>query len=74
MDELKTLEKYLKVFGKSVSAIVRRKIPQGRFPKTAAPRIDLQTYAVLKKVGFDFNQLIRKVNSGRNVMRWCFIK
>jgi hypothetical protein len=73
-DELKDLQAYSNVCGKSVSEIVRLKITKGRFPSPKSPKLDLQTYTELKKIGVNLNQLTRVVNSGRNVMPMDFYK
>lgn len=67
-EEYKVLNEFAKISGKTLSAMVREKITKGKFPSPKRPRLDLQTYAELKKIGVNLNQMTRAVNGGRNVM------
>jgi hypothetical protein len=72
--ELTSLQDYARLCGKSVSDVVRDKIVKGRFPSPKQPKIDLQTYMELKKIGVNLNQVARVLNSGRSPGNMEFYK
>jgi hypothetical protein len=63
-DELKRIHDAAETCGKSPGPLVRAKLFKGRFPNAKTPKLDLYTYAELKKIGINLNQLTKKVNSG----------
>jgi hypothetical protein len=73
-EEMKALQDFSKVCGKPVSVIIRDKAIKGKYPKAKAPRLDVQTYTELKKIGVNLNQLARVANSGRNLIPMEFYK
>lgn len=50
--------------GKPLGTLIRQTLFSGKFPRARTPRVDLQTYGELKRIGVNLNQLARKVNAG----------
>lgn len=46
------------------AVLAREKIFNGKFPQPRVPRLDLDTYRELHKIGVNLNQLTHKVNAG----------
>jgi hypothetical protein len=64
-DEQKRLEKAAEICGKTPAVVVRAKLFKGKFPAAKIPRIELNTYLELKKIGTNLNQLTRLANAGK---------
>jgi hypothetical protein len=64
-DERSHLVKYSKICGKAPSTLAREKLFSGTFPEPKTPKIDLNTYLELKKIGVNLNQLTRLANAGK---------
>src|ERR1700733_1518356 len=64
-DEQKRLEKAAEICGKTPAAIIRAKLFKGKFPVARIPRIELNTYLELKKIGTNLNQVTRLANAGK---------
>lgn len=63
-EEQKRLESAAEICGVTPAVLIRRKLFKGKFPEAKTPRIDLNAYAELKKIGVNLNQLAKKANSG----------
>ncbi|HEY2581267.1 MAG TPA: plasmid mobilization relaxosome protein MobC [Mucilaginibacter sp.] len=57
--ELKKLDDLALFCGKTPAVLVRDKVFKGKFPSTKMPKLDLETYLELKKIGVNINQLTR---------------
>jgi len=62
-DELKLLRGLAAASGRKPAIVVREKLFTGKYPQPKMPRIDLQTYLELKKIGVNLNQMAKKANS-----------
>jgi hypothetical protein len=62
-NELKLLHGVAAMSGKKPAIVVREKLFTGKYPQPKMPRIDLQTYLELKKIGVNLNQMAKKANS-----------
>jgi hypothetical protein len=63
-DERNQLAKAGAVTGMSARIFARVKLMTGRFPQAIMPRVDLDTYLELKKIGVNLNQLTKRANAG----------
>ena len=63
-DEMERMLKVSAICGKAPGTLIREKLFKGKFPHARTPRIDVNTYAELKKIGVNLNQLTWKVNAG----------
>lgn len=62
-DELKLLRSLAATSGKKPAIVVREKLFTGKYPQPKMPRVDLQTYIELKKIGVNLNQMAKKANA-----------
>ncbi|GAA4907566.1 MobC family plasmid mobilization relaxosome protein [Mucilaginibacter defluvii] len=65
LEEQRKLNELGAMFGISPRLLAREKIFRGSYPKQKMPRIDVDVYTELKKIGININQLARHVNSGK---------
>ncbi|MBD1394631.1 plasmid mobilization protein [Mucilaginibacter glaciei] len=63
--ELKQLEQLSIMCSQHVSVLVRNRLFSGNYPKAVTPKITVQLYAELNRIGVNLNQLTRQVNSGK---------
>jgi hypothetical protein len=63
-DEQRQLEKVAGICGKTPAVVIRNKVFKGKFPEPKLPKIDLNTYLELKKIGGNLNQLAKMANAG----------
>jgi hypothetical protein len=61
-DELNLLRSIATTAGKKPAIIVRAKLFTGKYPQSKIPRVHLQTYLELKKIGVNLNQMAKKAN------------
>lgn len=71
--ELKTLLELSVNCGLSPGAFIRERLFNGRFPKPLPAKVDLSTYAELKKIGTNINQIARLMNSGYRPYGWLLL-
>jgi hypothetical protein len=62
--ELKKLEQLSIMCGQYLAVLIRKKLFTGNYPKPITPKITVQLYAELNRIGVNLNQLTRHVNSG----------
>ena len=58
------LLKAAQICGIPLGTLVRERLLKGDFPKAQAARVDLASYAELKRIGVNLNQLTRLANAG----------
>lgn len=63
--ELAKLVQLGEVCNKPPATLAREKIFKGKFPTARIPKIDVQGYIQLQKIGINLNQLTRLANSGK---------
>lgn len=63
--ELKQLEEFSVMCSQPVSVLVRTRLFSGRYPKAIAPKVNIQLYAEINRIGVNLNQLTRQVNAGK---------
>ena len=63
--ELRQLEQFSIMCSQHVSVMVRKRLFSGNYPKALPPKITVQLYAELNRIGVNLNQLTRQVNSGK---------
>lgn len=63
--ELKQLEQFSIMCSQHVSALVRKRLFSGSYPKAITPKITVQLYAELNRIGVNLNQLTKQVNAGK---------
>ena len=63
--ELAKLVQLGEVCNKPPATLAREKIFKGKFPAARIPKIDIQAYTQLQKIGNNLNQLTRLANSGK---------
>lgn len=64
-DEYQKLSELSKTLGKATGELIREKLFKGRFPSPKLSRLDALTYAELKRIGTNVNQVARKINGGK---------
>jgi hypothetical protein len=63
--ELKQLEQFSIMCSQHVSVLVRKRLFSGSYPKAVTPKITVQLYAELNRIGVNLNQLTKQVNAGK---------
>jgi relaxase-like protein/mobilization protein MobC len=63
--ELAKLVQLGEVCNKPPATLAREKIFKGKYPAARIPKIDVQAYTQLQKIGTNLNQLTRLANSGK---------
>lgn len=63
--ELKQLEQFSIMCSQHVSVLVRKRLFSGSYPKALTPKITVQLYAELNRIGVNLNQLTKQVNAGK---------
>lgn len=64
-DQHERLHHQAETCGCTVGDLIRTKLFKGHFPLPRPARVDISTYAELKKIGVNLNQLARLANSGQ---------
>lgn len=64
-EEKKKIDKAAAICGLPPVVLVREKLFKGRFPEAKIPKIDMDTYVELKKIGVNINQQTRQLNAGK---------
>jgi hypothetical protein len=62
--ELKKLEQLSIMCGQHLAVLIRKKLFAGNYPKAITPKVTVQLYAELNRIGVNLNQLTRHINSG----------
>lgn len=63
--ELKQLDEFSILCSQPVSVLVRARLFSGSYPKAVAPKVNIQLYAEINRIGVNLNQLTRQVNAGK---------
>lgn len=63
--EHKQLEQFSIMCSQHVSVLVRKRLFSGNYPKALTPKITVQLYAELNRIGVNLNQLTKQVNAGK---------
>jgi len=64
-EEKKKIDKAAAICGLPPVVLVREKLFKGRFPEAKIPKVDMDTYIELKKIGININQQTRQLNAGK---------
>ena len=64
-NELRRLVILSNQLGKAPAVLIREKVFKNRFPLPQASKVDADTFAQIKRIGVNLNQLTRQVNAGR---------
>ncbi|MBD1385420.1 plasmid mobilization relaxosome protein MobC [Mucilaginibacter rigui] len=63
--ELQKLEHWSVMCGQHLAVMIRQKLFTGKYPKTVLPKVTVDLYAELNRIGVNINQLTKQVNAGR---------
>lgn len=64
-EEKKKIDKAAAICGLPPVVLVREKLFKGRFPEAKIPKVDMDTYVELKRIGVNINQQTRQLNAGK---------
>jgi hypothetical protein len=62
---LQKLEQWSIMCGQHLAVMVRAKLFTGSYPKTLLPKVTVQLYGELNRIGVNLNQLAKQVNAGK---------
>ncbi|MFD0795153.1 plasmid mobilization relaxosome protein MobC [Mucilaginibacter litoreus] len=63
--ELRKLEHWSVICGQHLAVMIRQKLFTGKYPKTVLPKVTVELYGELNRIGVNINQLTKQVNAGR---------
>jgi hypothetical protein len=64
-NELRKLERWSVMCGQHLAVLIRAKLLTGSYPKSILPKITVELYSELNRIGVNLNQLSRQVNAGK---------